>query len=172
LLLHADQPSRNETEHLKILIREANQGRTTMPELTPIEVESPSNRKCQVCDVTMRLFGVETHPTIDRMDLRTYVCPQCDAVETEIVSIPPELNSPIRALFAGRGFDAETTRLLGSTFDAAWEAVVTSGTPLGDPQHAASIRELLARCIVNMFQLGETDTNRLAENALHSVLRH
>src|SRR5580704_6516582 len=86
---------------------EPNQGRTTMPELTAIEVESLSNRKCQACDVTMRLFGIEAHPTIDRMDLRTYVCPRCDAVGTEIVPASMELNFPVRALLAGGGLDAD-----------------------------------------------------------------
>jgi hypothetical protein len=138
----------------------------------PNEVESLSDRKCRACDVTMRLFGVEAHPTIERMDLRTYVCPRCDAVGTEIVPASPELNSPIRTLLAGGGLDAETTRLLGSTFDAAWETLVTSGSPLIDPQRADSIRELLAKCIFSMIQLGETDTNRVAENALRSVQRH
>jgi hypothetical protein len=32
----------------------------------------------------MRLFGIEPHPTADRTDLHTYVCAQCDAVQTEI----------------------------------------------------------------------------------------
>src|ERR1700730_2650440 len=137
---------------------EPNQGRTTMPELTPIEVESLSNRMCRACDVAMRLFGIEAHPTIDRMDLRTYVCPWCDAVGTEIVPTSMESNFPVRALLVGGGLDAEATRLLGSTFDAAWETLVTSGSPLVDSQKAASIRELFAKCIFNMIKLGETDT--------------
>jgi hypothetical protein len=35
--------------------------------------------------VSMRLFGIEVHPTIEAADLRTYVCPRCDALETETV---------------------------------------------------------------------------------------
>jgi hypothetical protein len=38
----------------------------------------------------MRLFGVEAHPTLRQVDLRTYVCTQCDGVQTEI--LPPALN--------------------------------------------------------------------------------
>jgi hypothetical protein len=34
----------------------------------------------------MRLFGIEPHPTVERTDLRTYVCSDCDEVATEIVS--------------------------------------------------------------------------------------
>jgi len=30
----------------------------------------------------MRLFGIETHPTVERTDLRTYVCTYCDEVQT------------------------------------------------------------------------------------------
>jgi hypothetical protein len=49
------------------------------------EVEALGKVKCRVCGVTMRLFGIEAHPTIDGVDLQTYVCPRCDAVETETV---------------------------------------------------------------------------------------
>jgi PAS domain S-box-containing protein len=49
------------------------------------EVEALSHVKCRACGVVMRLFGIEAHPTIDGADLRTYVCPRCDAVETETV---------------------------------------------------------------------------------------
>jgi hypothetical protein len=42
--------------------------------------------KCGACDATMKLFGIERHPTIDHADLRTYVCPRCDKVQTEAVS--------------------------------------------------------------------------------------
>jgi len=37
----------------------------------------------------MRLFGIEAHPTLRQADLRTYVCTQCDGVQTEI--LPPQL---------------------------------------------------------------------------------
>jgi hypothetical protein len=48
-------------------------------------VEDLGNVKCRVCNVTMRLFGIEVHPTIEGADLRTYVCPSCDKVETQTV---------------------------------------------------------------------------------------
>jgi hypothetical protein len=54
---------------------------------TQPKVEVRSAVKCCVCDATMRLFGIEAHPTIDRADLRTYVCPRCDALETETVPL-------------------------------------------------------------------------------------
>jgi hypothetical protein len=49
------------------------------------EVEARGNVKCRVCNDMMRLLGIEAHPTIDGADLRTYVCPRCDALETETV---------------------------------------------------------------------------------------
>lgn len=55
--------------------------------MTQPEVEALGHVKCRVCGVVMRLFGIEAHPTIDGADLRTYVCPRCDALETE--TVPP-----------------------------------------------------------------------------------
>jgi hypothetical protein len=49
------------------------------------EVEALGNVKCGVCNAMMRLLGIEAHPTIDGADLRTYVCPRCDALETATV---------------------------------------------------------------------------------------
>jgi Zn finger protein HypA/HybF involved in hydrogenase expression len=52
-------------------------------------IEAPSVLNCPRCGVKMRLFGIEAHPTFKQADLRTYVCPQCDGVQTEI--LPPRL---------------------------------------------------------------------------------
>jgi len=49
-------------------------------------IEAPSV-PCPRCGAEMRLFGVEAHPTLKQVDLRTYVCTQCDGVQTEI--LPP-----------------------------------------------------------------------------------
>jgi hypothetical protein len=63
-------------------------------------------------------------------------------------------------------FDAETTKILASAFDAAWEEVKTAdGSPVGE-RHAAATRELLARHIVALAQRGERDPGRLIKNAL------
>ena len=40
---------------------------------------------CERCGSGTRLFGIEPHPTLARTDLLTFVCTQCDAVQTEIV---------------------------------------------------------------------------------------
>ena len=40
---------------------------------------------CERCGSGTRLFGIEPRPTVERTDLRTFVCTQCDAVQTEFV---------------------------------------------------------------------------------------
>jgi hypothetical protein len=121
----------------------------------------------------MKLFGIEAHPTIDRTDLLTYVCSYCDGLETATV---PHANSkrlpkngmvrPMNLLIANEAFDAETTQLLGSAFDAAWETVKSSNGPLLDERRVASMRELLAKFIIATAEQGERDPNRLIEKAL------
>jgi hypothetical protein len=56
-----------------------------MTQLAPIRAERRACPKCRDCGSTMRLFGIEAHPTIDRTDLLTYVCSYCRGVQTEIV---------------------------------------------------------------------------------------
>ena len=99
-----------------------------------------------------------------------YVCSHCDGVETETV---PHANSKlvptkgmVMNLFATKAFDAETTQLLGSAFDAAWETVKSSNGLLLDERHVASMRELLAKFIIATVEQGERDPNRLIEKAL------
>jgi hypothetical protein len=130
----------------------------------------------------MRLFGIEAHPTIDRTDLLTYVCSHCDGLQTEIDPhenlklVPLKENvMPMDSLLANKAFDAETTRLLGSTFDAAWERVEASDSLPTDKRQVASMRELLAKFIIRMVEQGERDSNRLIETALvrlRIILRH
>ena len=66
-------------------------------------------------------------------------------------------------------FDAETTALLGTTFDTAWQAVLASGNPLSDAGYVASLREMLAKRILDMVQQGERNPHRLAEHALQTL---
>jgi CRP-like cAMP-binding protein len=68
-------------------------------------------------------------------------------------------------------FDTETTKILASALDAAWEEVKTSdGSPAGE-QHAAATRELLAKYIIALAQRGEKNLNRLIKNALRRLGR-
>ena len=59
-----------------------------MNQLAPTNCESLSGPICRDCGAPMRLFGIEAHPTVDRTDLRTYVCSYCDEVQTEDVPLP------------------------------------------------------------------------------------
>ena len=70
---------------------------------------------------------------------------------------------PVPALLANKAFDDETTSRLGAAYEAAWRKLKASGSPLAD---AASTREQLAKCILEMGHRGETNANRLAEKAL------
>src|SRR5262249_4003541 len=116
-----------------------------MTQLDTIRAERRSCPKCRDCGATMRLFGIEPHPTIDRTDLLTYVCDHCDGVQTEIE--PPAKLKPMGSLLANRAFDAETMCVLGSAFDAAWERAKATDILPTDKRQVASMRELLAKFI-------------------------
>jgi hypothetical protein len=72
---------------------------------------------------------------------------------------------PVVPILANAGFDAETTLLLGSAFDAAWHAVKTSGNGHAEVG-ASSSRDMLARRIIEMGRRGERNHDRLVEDAL------
>src|SRR5262245_2902597 len=142
-----------------------------MTHLAPTRAERRGRPRCRDCGATMRLLGIEAHPTIDQTDLLTYVCSHCDGLHTEIKPhekvIPlRRMVTPIDTLLDNRAFDPETTRLLGSTFDAAWKSVEASESLPTDKGHATSMRELLAKSIIAMVEQGERDPKRLAESAL------
>src|SRR5262245_33496786 len=135
-----------------------------MTQLALIRAERRSCPQCRNCGATMRLFGIEPHPTIDRMDLLTYVCSHCDGAQTEIV--PAANLKPMGSLLANKAFDAETTQVLGSAFDTAWERVEATNILPTDKRQVASTRELLAKFIIAKAEQGEKDPNRLIETAL------
>ena len=129
--------------------------------------------RCGNCGATMRLFGIEAHPAIEKTDLLTYVCSYCDGVQTQIeprekLKLVPSGRKamPINALLENKAFDPEMTLLLGSTFDAAWKSVEASDSRPTDKARATSMRELLAKLIIAMVEQGERDPNRLVESAL------
>ena len=144
-----------------------------MTQPAPTRAKRRGRPRCRDCGATMRLWGIEAHPTVDQADLLTYVCRYCDGLQTEIKShekskvIPlSRMVMPIDALLGDRAFDPETTRLLGSTFDEAWKSVEASDGLPTDKGHATSIRELLAKSIIAMVEQGERDPKRLTESAL------
>ena len=73
---------------------------------------------------------------------------------------------PIDSLLANTTFGPETTALLASAFDSAWDTIKKSGSPLAADDQAASTREVLAKRIIEMGQRGERDQQRLVDDAL------
>jgi hypothetical protein len=73
---------------------------------------------------------------------------------------------PVIPLFGAGSFDPETTSLLASALEAAWETVRKSGSPLAADERAASTREILAKRIIESANAGERDLTTLANDAL------
>jgi hypothetical protein len=103
----------------------------------------------------MRVFGIERHPKLDGMALRSHECPQCESLQTDIVSAqqwfdPIEDNpvSPTFLLSVSEGFDDEIVDIFGSAFEAAWQSLQVSGSRLTHEPHIASTRELLAKWLL------------------------
>jgi hypothetical protein len=148
-----------------------------MPKPTSIQVETPDTMECRACGAPMRLFGIEAHPDIGGTHLRSYVCPRCDRVRTQVAPAPARRTAksvPARSVNGpahSHAFDAETTRVLCAAFDAAWEAVLASGIPLDDARQASAVRELLAKHIIEMVGRGERNQQQLVENASRLLLR-
>lgn len=63
-------------------------------------------------------------------------------------------------------FDPEAVAILGAAFDAAWDALQKSGSPLASDAQATTARELLAKRIIEMGQKGTRDHQRLVEDAI------
>jgi hypothetical protein len=122
----------------------------------------------------MRVFGIERHPTLLGMALRSHECPQCESLQTDIVpsaqewSDPADDNpvSPTFLLSVSEGFDDEIVDIFGSAFEAAWQSLQLSDSRLTHERHVASTRELLAKWILVLGSQGERDRNQLVEKAL------
>jgi hypothetical protein len=122
----------------------------------------------------MRIFGIERHPKLDGMALRSHECPRCESLQTDIVRSAQEWFDPIEdnpvsptfLLSVSEGFDDEIVDIFGSAFEAAWQSLQVSGSRLTHEPHIASTRELLAKWILVLGQQGERDRNQLVEKAL------
>jgi hypothetical protein len=68
---------------------------------------------------------------------------------------------PIRAYLNGEGFDPETVRLMGLSFEMALASLRSGCT---DP-----LREALALKIIELAKTGERDPERLCEGALKDL---
>ena len=72
---------------------------------------------------------------------------------------------PIVALLQKAAFDPETTHILTTAFDKAWDKFKSSGSALADDACAPSTRALLAKQI-DIAQKGERNIDRLVENGV------
>ena len=66
----------------------------------------------------------------------------------------------------GNSFDPEAVAILGAAFDAAWDALQKSGSPLASDAQAMTARERLAKRIIEMGQKGMRNHQRLVEDAI------
>ncbi len=122
----------------------------------------------------MRVFGIERHPTIVGMALRSHECPQCENLQTDIVPsaqewLGPADNNPVNPTFllsVREGFDDEIVDIFGSAFEAAWQSLQVSDSRLTHEPHIVSTRELLAKWILVLGMQGERDRDQLVEKAL------
>ena len=122
----------------------------------------------------MRVFGIERHPKLHGMTLRSHECPQCESLQTDVVPsaqewLDPVEDNPVSPTFllsVSEGFDDEIVALVGSAFEAAWQSLQASGSRLTQEPNVASTREDLAKCILVLAKRGERDRNQLVEKAL------
>jgi hypothetical protein len=73
---------------------------------------------------------------------------------------------------AGLAFDPETTAVLASAFDTAWDRLVRSAGPMATETDKHALREQLAKQIIAAAQDGERDPRRLVERALSYLALH
>jgi hypothetical protein len=136
----------------------------------------PDGPRCEACGAKTRLFGIEGHALVSGLGVLSYVCPACDTVRVEILSLPSareqaahprkEATMPMIRLLANSAFDPEATELLGAAFDEAWRVLEAAGSRLADEAHAAATREILAKTVILLGKSGERDVTRLVRGAL------
>ena len=73
---------------------------------------------------------------------------------------------PIVHLLRNAAFDPETTSLLVTAFNEAWESVQRSGSELALDGHAEETRTVLAKRIIEMGARGNRNQRDLVADAL------
>jgi hypothetical protein len=71
-----------------------------------------------------------------------------------------------------KALDPEMTAILALAFDAAWEKIISSGSPLATDVRAAATRDELAKRLIAAMQGGESDPDRLVEDAIRHLTHH
>jgi hypothetical protein len=73
---------------------------------------------------------------------------------------------PIVPLLQEAAFDPETSRILATAFNTAWDKFKSSGSPLAEEACAPSTRALLAKQIIERARQGERSIKRLVEDGV------
>ena len=66
-------------------------------------------------------------------------------------------------------FDPEAITVLAAAFDEAWDRLRQSGSECVRPAYARAMKEILARCIIEMAQRGTTDQQELVAGAIRFI---
>jgi hypothetical protein len=67
-------------------------------------------------------------------------------------------------------FDPESIRVMTNAFEEAWASLNDTGTRLGSRGFSAeTVREMLAKCIIQMAKAGVRDQQRLRDAALEHL---
>jgi hypothetical protein len=72
----------------------------------------------------------------------------------------------ITRILDSSSFDPEDIAILVLAFDAAWEAVKSSGGTFSRSPYARLIREVLAKRIIEMARRGQSNPHGLCEDAV------
>jgi len=74
--------------------------------------------------------------------------------------------TPIAPLLAQASFDPERIEKLAAAYEEAWRKIEQSGSVFASPRYRRVAREIVARRIIDMAQLGEIKTDQLADDAV------
>ena len=61
---------------------------------TFLEFEDATS-KCRKCGAKTRVFGIERHPSLDGMALRTFECLHCENLQTDVVPLADKELAPL-----------------------------------------------------------------------------
>ncbi|HEY1981508.1 MAG TPA: hypothetical protein VGH13_15645 [Xanthobacteraceae bacterium] len=64
-------------------------------------------------------------------------------------------------------FNPEIIEVLASAFENAWDSLQKSGSRFARPGYSRAAREVIAKRIIEMAQLGMKDPQKLTEDAVH-----
>ena len=72
----------------------------------------------------------------------------------------------IVSLLAQSAFDPEVIDKLVAVFEAAWAKVEQSGSKFASPRYRRAAQEIIAKRIIDVAQRGESDPQRMVDDAV------